>query len=288
MLCFGGSKDAKPVPKKKKATGAGTQAKKKPSASSKPTKNKSTRPKSSAAAASSYSFAPDLKSKTVDEVKCPECRVQLGLSDVERLADKATFAKYEAISLRTAMGEVENFVWCAHDCGSGQIHESGSEQPIVVCRKCERRTCSKCDVAWHEDLTCEEYARQQEDPDFQGYVELENEKYLKAKKAKADQRKADRAKEKAAKEKAKPKKAKEAAKSQNTVAERRRIAARKKAEEEKSKAILKRTTKPCKGCGWAIEKNAGCSHMTCRHCGYEFCWSCDKDWTSTHSINCLG
>jgi hypothetical protein len=35
------------------------------------------------------------------------------------------------------------------------------------------------------------------------------------------------------------------------------MAARKKIEEARSKATVEATTKPCGGCGWAIEKNAG-------------------------------
>jgi hypothetical protein len=37
----------------------------------------------------------------------------------------------------------------------------------------------------------------------------------------------------------------------------RQIAARRKAEEEMSRETVGKTTKPCPGCGWAIEKNDG-------------------------------
>lgn len=37
----------------------------------------------------------------------------------------------------------------------------------------------------------------------------------------------------------------------------RKVAARRKEEEDQSKVTVSRTTKPCPGCGWAIEKNAG-------------------------------
>lgn len=35
-------------------------------------------------------------------------------------------------------------------------------------------------------------------------------------------------------------------------------------------------TKPCPDCGERIEKNGGCSHMSCR-CGAYFCWRCGHD-----------
>ncbi len=37
-------------------------------------------------------------------------------------------------------------------------------------------------------------------------------------------------------------------------------------------------TKGCPKCTVAVEKNGGCNHMTCRQCGYEWCWMCMKIW----------
>lgn len=43
-----------------------------------------------------------------------------------------------------------------------------------------------------------------------------------------------------------------------------------------------KNTRPCPGCQKAIEKNAGCIHMTCSHsaggCGHKFCWHCGAEW----------
>ena len=38
-------------------------------------------------------------------------------------------------------------------------------------------------------------------------------------------------------------------------------------------------TKPCPGCGTAIEKNEGCNSMHCKSCGFHFCWVCEKEWS---------
>ena len=43
---------------------------------------------------------------------------------------------------------------------------------------------------------------------------------------------------------------------------------------------IKVNTQKCPKCGWPIEKNGGCNHMTCRRreCGHEFCWLCMGPW----------
>ncbi|KAL5608919.1 hypothetical protein FOVSG1_003600 [Fusarium oxysporum f. sp. vasinfectum] len=252
-------------------------------------------------------------------------------------SSSSSASPYERQALRAAVEEDENFFWCTSDCGSGQIHDSGSAQPIVVCIKCSHRSCFRHGVNWHEDLSCEEYDRLQEDPDFRGHLELENERWSKAQAAQAAQEEADRdlARRFVAKEKAKIKRQeaqdqrererererqksqrerererqkyqerrrelerekqekqrlrvrerqknqerqrelererqerqralREKASAQKAAEERRQIVTRRKIEEAKSIATLRATTKPCGGCGWAIEKNSGCSHMTCK------------------------
>ncbi|KAF5582679.1 RING finger Dorfin [Fusarium pseudoanthophilum] len=123
---------------------------------------------------------------------CHECKEKLEYNDIQRLADEQTIAKYERQALRAAVADEENFFWCTSDCGSGQIHDSGSTQPIVVCIKCNHRSCFRHGVNWHEDLSCDEYDRLQEDPEFRSYLELENERWEEAQAAQEAQEEADR------------------------------------------------------------------------------------------------
>lgn len=45
-------------------------------------------------------------------------------------------------------------------------------------------------------------------------------------------------------------------------------------------------TKKCPRCRVRIQKNKGCSHMTCARCGHYFCWHCGGDLNSGRS-HCL-
>ncbi|KAF4955119.1 hypothetical protein FSARC_11945 [Fusarium sarcochroum] len=213
------------------------------------------------------SIESDLSSKLWTEIRCPECRELLEYADIQRYANKQTFTRYETLALRAAMSEAENFIWCTSGCGSGQIHESGSAQPIVTCLHCNHRSCFHHNVAWHETLSCEEYDQLLADPDnFRSRLELENERWSEAQQAQLEADRAiaqgllaeDRAELKLREERARQ----EREQAQKAAKLARQIAARRKKEEDRSKATVNRTAKPCAGCGWAIEKNRGCSHMT--------------------------
>ncbi|KAL6570344.1 hypothetical protein OROMI_014858 [Orobanche minor] len=38
----------------------------------------------------------------------------------------------------------------------------------------------------------------------------------------------------------------------------------------------------CPSCRFFVEKKDGCLHMSCRLCGFQFCYACGGTWTSTH------
>ncbi|KAL0941394.1 ring finger domain-containing protein [Colletotrichum truncatum] len=279
------------------------------------------------------SIKSDLNSKLWTEIRCPECRELLEYVDIQKYADDETFARYETLALRAAMAEADNFIWCTANCGSGQLHSTSRDQPIVTCLHCGQRSCFTHNVTWHENLTCEEYDALLRDPEnFRSRIEMNNDEVDTAKRAQED---ADRAMAQGlmAEQQAEilfrvQREAAEKERARRAVALARKVAARRKAEEEQSQATMSRTTKPCPGCGWAIEKNAGCSHMTCKYtqmqhwlfqaptlfhiylslchnvpfffcqthannvagikCRYEFCWGCYTAWKGGHSVRCRG
>ena len=169
---------------------------------------------------------------------------------------------YEELALRSAMSEATNFVWCTSGCGSGQIHESGTHHPIVICLHCGHRSCFQHNVSWHEGLTCEEYDRLLEDPEnfksrleSDAPVDVRRRRQIDADRAVAQGLVAG---EQAARRRRMINREKEERRrAEKAVEVARRIAARRKREEAKSASTIKMTTKPCPGCGWAIEKNRG-------------------------------
>lgn len=44
------------------------------------------------------------------------------------------------------------------------------------------------------------------------------------------------------------------------------------------------STQPCPGCAAPILKNGGCQHMTCKACGYEWCWQCGDRYERDHFL----
>jgi hypothetical protein len=173
-------------------------------------------------------------------------------------------------------------MWCTSACGYGQVHTGGSAQPIVTCRLCSHRSCFHHKVAWHQNLTCDEYDSLQTDPaNFRSRFDIENEEAALAAAARQAQEDADRVfaqglvarerraagEERAAKERERREKREREERMERERRERvereerervvREAAVRRKREEEESLRVVGSTTKPCPGCQAPIEKNEG-------------------------------
>ena len=45
-------------------------------------------------------------------------------------------------------------------CPAGQLHDGGSDYPVMTCHACQQKSCFTHDVPWHSGLTCEQYDAQ--------------------------------------------------------------------------------------------------------------------------------
>ncbi|KAF7615812.1 hypothetical protein AFLA_009319 [Aspergillus flavus NRRL3357] len=147
--------------------------------------------------------------------------------------------------------EDAEFVTCVRqDCGYGQLHAGGLEDPIVVCGSCGTRTCFiHRHSVWHEGLTCSEYEEYihhrsgdlEARNEFQTSYQMPSEIYA-LRHGPEDW-------------------SIQVAMSRRTIAE---------------------TARPCPGCNVATERSGGCKHMTCVLCQQEWCWDCGIRWQRGH------
>lgn len=145
----------------------------------------------------------------------------------------------------------------------------------MTCRLCSHRSCFHHKVAWHENLTCDEYDALLADPaNFRSRFDRENEAAEAAAEARRRQEDADRvfaqglvaeerrereARERREKEERerRERERREREERERERREMREAAVRRKAEEEASVRTVGGTTKPCPGCKAPIEKNEG-------------------------------
>ncbi|KAI0539422.1 hypothetical protein GGR58DRAFT_512448 [Xylaria digitata] len=94
-------------------------------------------------------------------ITCPQCPSELEYSAIKELADEATFQRYETLVFNRLLEQDPTFVWCAHACGSGQLHPTGSYEPIMTCHHCRKQTCVIHGLPWHSGLTCRQFDNSQ-------------------------------------------------------------------------------------------------------------------------------
>ncbi|KAF2662956.1 hypothetical protein K491DRAFT_8663 [Lophiostoma macrostomum CBS 122681] len=182
-----------------------------------------------------------IESKGWDQCACPECNELMDYTDVKFFATGDIFLRYDALAARAALSQIPNFHWClSPDCSSGQIHPYElSQNPTFVCTACSHTYClNHASTPYHSGLSCTEY-----------------DAFLSARNSVAS-----------------PPPSPLLASASSERRQLRKAARQVKADAKLAQQIGKRC--PNSECGWWIEKNEGCDHMTCSKCQFEFCWLC--------------
>lgn len=67
--------------------------------------------------------------------------------------------RYDVLLTKRAIETAQpNFQPCTHaGCNSGQIHETGHDQPIMTCASCHKLTCFTHKQPWHTGMTCADF-----------------------------------------------------------------------------------------------------------------------------------
>jgi hypothetical protein len=171
-------------------------------------------------------------SSNLGPLTCPLCHKQLSNEEIQAWASKETFDAYDQMQTWQILEEDAEFVTCIRqDCGYGQLHAGGLEDPIVICGSCGTRTCFiHRHSVWHDGLTCSEYEEfiHDEGDDAEGHSGLQTHcqvlpdvhalKY---------------------------------GSSDWTI------------EEAMSMRTIAETARPCPSCHAATERSGGCKHMIC-------------------------
>ena len=101
-------------------------------------------------------MASEFETKGCEGIKCPECSETLEYNDVQLAASPETFETYDKMSMRNALGAMDEFAWClGANCGSGQLNIENKN--YMDCVNCGYKQCLKHKVAWHTSETCKQY-----------------------------------------------------------------------------------------------------------------------------------
>jgi len=95
-----------------------------------------------------------------DDAHCPElnCGIRFKYETVQKILsnnkDRKLLEKYDRFVLQRQLEKMDEFIWCAHGCGMGQLNEGQDENNIVQCVKCHKKTCFTHKAKWHAGMTC--------------------------------------------------------------------------------------------------------------------------------------
>lgn len=88
------------------------------------------------------------------QLRCPSCPEKLSYEDIQAYASPEIFKRYDYLLSRTSK---DMFMCLAPNCGAGQIHHGGKDNPMMICQSCDFKVCTIHGRPWHEGQTCREF-----------------------------------------------------------------------------------------------------------------------------------
>lgn len=91
-------------------------------------------------------------------VPCPtlSCRLEIEIDVIRRLLNDHEFTTYNDNTCRYVIENNAEYIVCPL-CNHGMHVEENVRTPILRCIHCHHDSCRQCRVAWHNDLTCQQY-----------------------------------------------------------------------------------------------------------------------------------
>ncbi|OCL02941.1 hypothetical protein AOQ84DRAFT_420999 [Glonium stellatum] len=102
-----------------------------------------------------------VKGRGWQNIVCPHpgCESTLNARDVGEWVAPEAFKSYNKQLLLRSLSKEPKFRWCYKECGHGQIHLAGENQPEWRCKKCKALNCFKCQLEGHPGRKCEQHAK---------------------------------------------------------------------------------------------------------------------------------
>ncbi|KAI1427737.1 hypothetical protein F5Y12DRAFT_150616 [Xylaria sp. FL1777] len=209
-------------------------------------------------------------------LSCPECSELLTYDRIQDLARTEMFERYKKYSIDQLITKLNNFVWCPLGCGTGMVQSIGAQHEITLCLTCNRQFCSRHQMPWHVDYTCDEYDEFLINPRFLSRAQInassqekhisQDERLTQLIKEAEDLFAQSLMNEKQASEarlqaeierKERERQLAEEARRRREQEEARRLLERKRREEDLTNGRFRTLTRPCPQCRVPIEKNRG-------------------------------
>lgn len=95
-----------------------------------------------------------------DDIKCPTCLENMDVDDLMALYGVTSeyVIQFSNVALQVAsQGEWFRCAWDHCDSQGQQVPGGAEAANFLTCGVCQRKTCLKCKVPWHEGQTCKDY-----------------------------------------------------------------------------------------------------------------------------------